>query len=75
MNGGPIGGIKQQGEWLIDARFNKPDLLLRCQKIAEYRDRIFISDDDGIDFVRRQDVSRTLFFIDPPTLPRENRFT
>jgi DNA adenine methylase len=66
MNGGPIGGTKQQGEWLIDARFNKHDLLLRCQKIAEYRDRIFVSGDDGIDFVRKQDVSRTLFFIDPP---------
>jgi DNA adenine methylase len=63
MNGGPIGGVKQEGEWLINARFNKPELLLRCQKIAEYRDRIYISGDDGIDFVRRTKASRSLFFM------------
>jgi DNA adenine methylase len=66
MNGGPIGGIKQKGEWLINARFNKPELQRRCEKIAEYRDRIHISRDDGIEFVRKQDPSKTLFFIDPP---------
>jgi DNA adenine methylase len=66
MNGGPIGGIKQEGDWLINARFNKPELQRRCDKIAEYRDRIHVSGDDGIEFVRRQDPSRTLCFIDPP---------
>jgi hypothetical protein len=63
MNGGPIGGIKQEGDWLINARFNKPELQRRCEKIAEYRDRIHVSGDDGIEFV--QDPSRTLCFIDP----------
>ncbi|OPY98935.1 hypothetical protein A5906_30735 [Bradyrhizobium sacchari] len=66
MNGGPIGGINQTGDWLIDARFNKEELHRRCQKIAEYRDRIFVTDRDGIDFVRDQDASRTFYFIDPP---------
>jgi DNA adenine methylase len=66
MNGGPIGGIKQEGDWLINARFNKPERQRRCEKIAEYRDRIHVSGDDGIEFVRRQDPSRTLCFIDPP---------
>jgi DNA adenine methylase len=66
MNGGPIGGIEQKGEWLINARFNKVELRRRCEKIAEYRDRIHVSGEDGIDFVRRLDPSRTLCFIDPP---------
>lgn len=66
MNGGPIGGIKQTGNWLIDARFNKDELQRRCQKIAEYRDRIFVTGKDGIDFVKDRDASRTFFFIDPP---------
>jgi DNA adenine methylase len=66
MNGGPIGGIKQDGEWLINARFNKPELVRRCQKIAEYKDRIFVSGIDGIAFVKQRDAARTLFFIDPP---------
>jgi DNA adenine methylase len=66
MNGGPIGGIEQKGEWLINARFNKTELLRRCERIAEYRERIFVSGDDGIQFVQKQDSTQTLFFIDPP---------
>jgi DNA adenine methylase len=66
MNGGPIGGIKQEGEWLLNARFNKAELLRRCEKIAEYRDRIFISGNDGIEFVATQDAAKTMFFVDPP---------
>jgi DNA adenine methylase len=65
-DGGPIGGINQTGEWLIDARFNKETLFQRCQKIAEYRDRIFVTGKDGIDFVKGRDASRTFYFIDPP---------
>jgi DNA adenine methylase len=66
MNGGPIGGINQTGEWLINARFNKEELGRRCQKIAEYRDRIFVTAKDGVDFVKHQNPSRTFYFIDPP---------
>jgi hypothetical protein len=75
MNGGPIGGIKQKGEWLINARFNKPELQRRCEKIAEYRDRIHVSRDDGIEFVRKQDPSITLFLLIHHILQRERRFT
>jgi DNA adenine methylase len=66
MNGGPIGGIKQTGEWLINARFNKVELLDRCKKISEYKDRIVVSNSDGIDLIRDLDSSKTFFFIDPP---------
>lgn len=66
MNGGPIGGIEQHGKWKIDARFNKPDLRRRCEKVSEYRDRISISGADGIAFIDRLDPASVLFFIDPP---------
>lgn len=66
MNGGPIGGVKQTGRWKLDARFNKPELQRRCEKIAEYRDRIHVSCLDGMEFIQRLDVDSTLFFIDPP---------
>jgi len=66
MNGGPIGGIKQAGDWLINARFNKSELLDRCRKISEYKDRILVSNSDGIDLIRNLDSSKTFFFIDPP---------
>ena len=47
MNGGPIGGVKQTGKWKLDARFNKAELRRRCEKVAEYRERIHVSGDDG----------------------------
>jgi DNA adenine methylase len=66
MNGGPIGGLKQDGTWKIDARFNKQELLRRCDKIAEYRDRIFVSNCDGLDIIASLNVARTFFVLDPP---------
>lgn len=66
VNGGPIGGIKQTGKWKLNARYNKPDLGRRCEKIAEYRDRITVSGDDGIEFIGSLDPALTFFFIDPP---------
>jgi len=66
MNGGPIGGIKQEGKWKLDARFNKNNLHRRCEKIFEYRDRITLSCLDGINFIASRDQKSTFFFIDPP---------
>ena len=66
MNGGPVGGIAQTGEWKLDARFNKPELRRRCEKIAEYRERIHVSCDDGLRFIERLKPESTFFFIDPP---------
>jgi len=66
MNGGPIGGVHQAGKWKIDARFNKPELHRRCEKVIEYRHRILVTGDDGIAFLRSLDPKATFFFIDPP---------
>lgn len=66
MNGGPIGGIEQAGVWKLNARFNRQDLRKRCQKISEYRDRVHVSGEDGIDFIHRHRDDQVLFFIDPP---------
>lgn len=72
MNGGPIGGVKQSGIWKLNARFNKPDLLRRCEKIAEFRDRIHVSNGDGIDFIKELNFDTTFFFIDPPYFVKGN---
>ena len=66
MNGGPIGGVKQSGDWKLNARYNKSDLISRCRKVAEYRERISVSGCDGIDFVNGLETDSTFFFIDPP---------
>lgn len=65
-NGGPIGGIKQNGKWKINARFNKPELRSRCERIAEFRDRLRLTCFDGIEFLSSLDKESTFFFIDPP---------
>ncbi len=65
-DGGPIGGIQQQGRWKLDARFNKSTLRSRLEKIMEYSDRIRISGTDGIDFMSKLDPASTFYFINPP---------
>lgn len=66
MNGGPIGGVRQTGKWKLDARFTKLELRRRCEKVAEYRERVRVSCDDGIHFIERLDPESTFIFIDPP---------
>ena len=66
MNGGPIGGVEQTGRWKVDARFNKPELQRRCEKVAAYRERIHVSGRDGIEFIESLNTETTMLFIDPP---------
>lgn len=72
MKGGPIGGVRQTGKWKLDARFNRDELRRRCEKIAEYRDRINVSCRDGIDFINTLDDRSTFYFIDPPYYVKGN---
>jgi DNA adenine methylase len=66
MNGGPIGGVKQTGEWGLAARFNKEELVRRCERVAEYGDRVQVSCEDGIEFIKSFSARRALLFVDPP---------
>lgn len=66
LKGGPIGGTGQTGKWKLDARYNKAELRGRCEDIIEQRDRITITNDDGLEFIRARQDKRTFFFIDPP---------
>lgn len=68
-SGGMIGGARQTGEWKIDARYNKPELISRIEFIARYRDRISLYNADAIDLLR--DVlptlpKKTFLYLDPP---------
>ncbi len=67
LNGGMIGGKAQSGTWKLDARYNKPELLRRLERIDGYRDRIHISKLDAIDFLRKNTPPReSLVYLDPP---------
>jgi len=72
IDGGPIGGYKQNGKWRLNARFNKSELFCRCEKIFEYRDRINVSCLDGLELIESLDLESTFFFIDPPYYNKGN---
>lgn len=76
LTAGVIGGMAQEGEWLIDARFPRNELIARIEVIAENADRIVISNQDAESFIRRR-VNRlstqTLVYCDPPYYERAKR--
>tara|TARA_R110002072_G_scaffold38314_4_gene110893 strand:+ start:4928 stop:5812 length:885 start_codon:yes stop_codon:yes gene_type:complete len=67
--GGIIGGLGQQGEYKIDCRFNRDELIRRIRRIAKYRSRIHLSQDDALVFLANMDRSlpqRSFIALDPP---------
>lgn len=69
LNGGIIGGLKQIGEWKIDARFNKEELIKRIRRIAVYKNRIEVYNLDACDLLSKissRMPKKTLFYLDPP---------
>lgn len=69
LNGGIIGGRTQTGEYKIDARYNKVDLIERIVQIARLRNRIKLTGLDAVDFLREGQArwrSSSLVYLDPP---------
>jgi DNA adenine methylase len=69
INGGVIGGHDQSGDWGIDARFNKPELIHRIRRIGRYRSRITLYQRDALDFAKSimPTLGKNTFgFFDPP---------
>ncbi|MCW0221259.1 MAG: DNA adenine methylase, partial [Prosthecobacter sp.] len=69
LTGGLIGGLAQDGEWKMDARFPRNELIRRIELIASRSDAIHLSCMDAEDFMLTQliDLSdRSLIYCDPP---------
>jgi DNA adenine methylase len=69
IKGGVIGGQKQTGKYLIDARYNKEDLASRITKIGALRDHIQLFNVDAIELLVHPDLDlddRSLIYLDPP---------
>lgn len=66
--GGVIGGFDQTGNYKMDCRFNKEDLVRRIRRMRRYQDRIHLSNLDAIPFIRQCNSlpDRSMLFIDPP---------
>jgi hypothetical protein len=69
LNGGIIGGRDQTGPWKIDARYNSTELVNRIQSIASMRDRIKLTRQDALKFLKsgvQKWPEKTLVYLDPP---------
>ncbi len=70
IDGGIIGGLKQDGEYKIDCRFNKEELIRRIRVIGKNRNNIHLHHLDALDLINQIQQSNadenTIFYFDPP---------
>ncbi|MDB5415310.1 MAG: class adenine-specific methyltransferase [Rubritepida sp.] len=69
IKGGVIGGQNQSGEWKLDARLNRKDLVRRVEKIAGYSSRISLYNLDASELIKKvlpELPQSTLVYLDPP---------
>lgn len=70
LNARPIGGLRQTGVWKIDARFNRKTLALRIRTLGRYRNRVTVTEQDGVSLVGQYLDKRHFVYADPPYLMR-----
>ncbi len=67
LNAGPIGGVNQDGNYKIGARFNRDQLAQRVAAIGALAPRITVLSLDGISVVHRYAPDTSAFvYVDPP---------
>lgn len=69
IKGGPIGGLKQDGKYKLNCRFNKVNVIKKIEDIAIMRNKIILRNNDANEFIIESVATNTrdLFFnIDPP---------
>lgn len=70
LGAGPIGGYEQIGTWKLDARLYLETTIQKIENISNLRDRIQLSNEDGLVFLRgwadNPEAASSLVFIDPP---------
>lgn len=68
LKAGPIGGFNQNGNYLIDARFNKENLIRRICDIAEKKNQISLFNKDIRSFFKSYlpKYENVFLYLDPP---------
>ena len=68
LNAGPIGGKNQDGNYKLDCRFNKSDIINRIKLINSFKDKIKFYNLDAIEFIDTLDKLKNdiFIFLDPP---------
>jgi DNA adenine methylase len=67
IRAGVIGGLAQDGDWKLDARFNKTELIERITRIGCQASRIKFTQIDAADLLKQVPKARNAFvYLDPP---------
>lgn len=67
LNGGPIGGLNQTGNYKIDARFNRKGLEERLRILSLYSDNLVATSRDGVEVITEYAAKDdTFIYADPP---------
>jgi DNA adenine methylase len=69
ITGGVIGGKDQSGQWKVDARYGRRDLVRRIERVGRWGSRIEVYNLDGAAFLRTvvgKLPARSLTYLDPP---------
>lgn len=69
LGAGPIGGVDQTGNYLIDARFNKKALIRRIRNIIANKHRIKLYNKESLKFIEKvlpDYTNNALVYFDPP---------
>lgn len=69
LMGGMIGGADQQGQYKLDARFNRDDLVSRIQEISKYKHQIVLTNLDAKELLSTENLRhyyKVFINLDPP---------
>jgi len=69
ISGGVIGGKSQNGDWKLDARYNKQDLISRIEKISRFSGQITLYNRDAAAFISEELPrlpANAIVYLDPP---------
>lgn len=70
INAGVMGGIEQTGNYLMDCRFNKTELIQRIKNIAHHKKNIRLYKKDAVKLIdkieQEAENDNIVFYFDPP---------
>jgi len=69
INAGVIGGLDQKGEWKIDSRFNRDNIIDRIIQISKYKKNIEVYNLDAIELINNHPLikeDKSFMYLDPP---------
>jgi len=75
-DGGPIGGLSQNGAYKIDCRFNKSEIIKKIERVALLKNRIELYNCDACELITvclRDTICTSFFYIDPPYVKKGPR--